>query len=649
MNKSIFTSLMAVIVSQITVKAEVTLPAYFSDNMIVQRTTQLPVIGKSSNPGSKVTVVPGWDKKEYSAMADSDGNFAVTINTPKAGGPYTLTIDDGDKLTLKNVLSGEVWICSGQSNMEMPVKGWGQVMDWEKELAAASHPSIRLLQVKRTTAPAPLTPAELSLNGDGWAECSAESVENFSAVAYFYARYLAEKLGMPIGVIDTSWGGTPAEAWTSIPTLTHVLDIDQFAAGVAECHGDMELLKAKHESDTRKWYELMCESDPGMDGDTPLWAKSYHGNWPEMTFPGLIEDQGLPAFDGSVWIQREVEIPESWAGKDLVLNLGGIDDDDITYYDGTEIGHCEGVIFRRTYTVPGSLVDPGTALITIRIQDNGGLGGINGEPADMSLSCGEESLPIAGSWKYHAAVPLSQLPARNEIPTSQNYPGNLYNAMIHPLIDFPVRGAIWYQGESNVSRWEQYTPLFQAMINNWRDDWGTEFPFYFVQLANYLPRQDVQPDSQWAHLREAQDNALQLENTGMAVAIDIGEEFDIHPKNKQEVGARLARAALAGTYGKGKYEQPVMKHMTVKDNKAILEMSRSLKVKGDCSKGFIICGADMEFHPAQATVNGNIITVSSPEVNHPVAVRYGWADNPECNIYTVDNLPLPPFRSDRFR
>ena len=642
-------SLFCISLTWLSLSAEITLPQYFSDNMVVQRESELKIIGKSSRPGSKVTVTPGWEKKEYSAVADPSGEFSIMIKTPKAGGPYTLTLSDGDKMTLNNVLSGEVWICSGQSNMEMPIKGWGHVMNWEEEIKNSDHPLIRLLKVKRTTAPAPVDPLDLQLEGNGWAVCGPESVEDFSAVAYFYARELASKLNIPIGVINTSWGGTPAESWTSLPVLQNVLDMDDYAGSIAACDGDIERLRQKYEVDLRNWRELLNSKDPGMDGSKAAWASTFHDNWPKMSFPGTIEQQGLADYDGSVWVQRLVNIPASWVGKDLTITLGGIDDDDITYFNGEEVGHCEGVIFKRTYNIPASLVKEGEALVTVRIQDNGGLGGINGEASDLALICGDERIPLAGEWHYNKGVSLSELPPRSETPDSPYLPGNLYHAMISPLTKFPMRGVIWYQGESNVLRWEQYTPLFQAMITNWRDDWGEEFPFYFVQLANFMPRQDVQPQSDWAHLREAQANALQLKNTGMAPAIEIGEELDIHPKNKQEVGRRLAQLALADTYGKGRYELPVMKRMIVSGREAVLEMSMPLKVNGDKATGFVICGSDMKFYPADATVEGNKITVTSPNVKHPVAVRYGWADNPACNIYTIDELPLPPFRTDRFR
>lgn len=629
--------------------AEVKLPAYFSDNMIVQQNSGLVVSGHSSRPGSTVTVTPGWNKKQYTAKVNGAGEFSLTVPTPKAGGPFTLTVSDGDDLTLNNVVSGEVWLCSGQSNMEMQVKGWGKVMNWEQELAAADHPSIRLLQVKRVVSTTPRDASELEVTGDGWAECSPASVENFSAVAYFYARALADRLKVPVGVIDTSWGGTPAEAWTSVPTLQQVVDIDRHATEIAACGGDMEKLKAKHERDMNQWMRDMNACDPGMDGDRAVWAEVPQQGWATMDLPGAMEYKGLPDYDGTVWFQRIVEIPEAWEGKELTLNVGKVDDEDVTYFNGVEVGRGGGYWIPRSYKVPASLVKAGKALVAVKVQDESGTGGICGDASELSIGMGDDRVSLAGQWGYHIGVPRAEQPRKPETPASQNYPGNLYNSMIHPLKNFPVRGAIWYQGESNVDRWEQYTPLFQAMINNWRDDWGKDMPFYFVQLANFLERHDVQPGSTWAHLREAQANALQLDNTGMAVAIDIGEAYDIHPKNKQEVGARLARAALAGTYGKGTYAAPRFESMTVKGDKAVITMDRPVTVKGDKPTGFVVCGADMQFHRADVTVEKNVITVSAPGVKHPVAVRYGWADNPACNLYGSDGLPVAPFRTDCYR
>lgn len=648
-NKKILLSAFALVIGASYAWADVTLPPYFSDNMVVQQNSDLLIKGKSNKKKGNVTVKPSWTSSDYKTKINSDGSFSLTIPTPGAGGPYTLTISDGNKKVFNNVMAGEVWVCSGQSNMEMPVKGWGQVKDFEKELAEANHPDIRLFQVKRVISPTPKDAMDLEINGDGWAVSSPESVENFSSVAYFFARALNQNLNVPIGVIDTSWGGTPCEAWTSIPTLQNVVDIDADAAEIAACGGDMDLLRKKHEKDMAKWQKDKDDADPGMRDGVAFWAQSPQQGWNVMNLPGPIEYNGMPNYDGSVWFQKIVNIPQSWAGKDLILNVGKIDDEDITWFNGTPVGSGRDYWAQRTYTVPANLVKAGDNLIAIKVQDNSGTGGICGDASDLSISNGTETISLAGPWNYHEGTPLSKQPRRPETPECQNYPANLYNAMIFPLKDFPVKGAIWYQGEANVDRWEQYTPLFQAMITDWRDTWNNDLPFYFVQLANFLERNEVQPGSTWAHLREAQANALQLENTGMATAIDIGEAYDIHPKNKQEVGARLAKAALADTYGKGKYKMPAMKSMQVKGGDVVITLDEDVAVRGDGKPSFVVCGADMVFHPADVKVEKNVITLSSPEVKHPVAARYGWADNPLCNIYNKDGLPLPPFRTDSYR
>lgn len=631
----------------LSVQAKVILPAYFSDNMIVQQKNTLIVPGKSTN-GKEVVVKAGWSSKDFRVMPDPGGNFEVRIPTPKAGGPYMLTVDDGELLTLRNILVGEVWLCSGQSNMEMPVSGWGKVMNYEKEISEAVYPSIRLLQVKKVISH---TPSEkLEINGDGWKECSPTSVENFSAVAYFYARNLWEKLKVPVGVIDCTWGGTPAEAWTGLSALKHVWGFEEDAVRIGRCRADRDLLMAKYQEDMSEWEKQFNACDPGMKDGIPCWISSEQSGeeWKKMKLPGAWEHNGLPDFDGSVWFQKIVEIPSGWEGKPLTLNLGMIDDKDITYFNGKEIARGEGYYIKRTYTVPAELVTPGKGIITVKVQDQSGTGGICGSPEDLSINMGNDKISLAGEWNYRIGVPLSQQPPVPFSPDSQNYPSVLYNAMVYPLRQFPIKGAIWYQGEANVERAVQYTPLFQAMIADWRQLWKNDFPFYFVQLANFLNMQEVQPNSTWAHLREAQANALHLEKTGMAVTIDIGEAYDIHPKNKQEVGRRLAQLALSDTYGKGKYQVPAYQNYKIEKGSAVLSFNQEIMVKGDQPTGFVIAGPDMRFYPARAEVKGNIVIVTSPNVSVPVAVRYGWADNPPCNLYGNNGLPLAPFRTDAF-
>ena len=304
----------------------------------------------------------------------------------------------------------------------------------------------------------------------------------------------------------------------------------------------------------------------------------------------------------------------------------------------------------RTYKVSAELVKAGKGIITIRVIDYGGSGGIHGEPQQMFMEWGGKKISLAGNWNYHTGVSLVGAPSRPLSPEGEGwpaacYPTVLYNGMVHPLTVFPIKGAIWYQGENNVGHDEQYRVLFQSMITDWRKAWKQDFPFYFVQLANYLKQEEVQPNSQWAALRDAQAHALYLPNTGMACAIDLGEAYDIHPKNKQEVGRRLAQASLAQTYGKGTYEVPAFLGYRISGRTLILSFDQEVVAKGGNPKGFILAGPDGKFVPAQATIQGKEVILQSDQVEIPTAARYAWADNPVCNLYGKSGLPVPPFRT----
>ncbi len=648
-NKFIYISLLAAgaFASTTSISATVTLPAHLSDNMVVQQRSTLKVKGQSDRRG-QVTVIASWNKKKVTGDIMADGTFAVSLPTPKAGGPHEITINDGDTRVLRNVLVGEVWFCSGQSNMEMPVKGWGQVKDWEQELAQADHPRIRLLQSKHVTS---LTPSDNpQVTGDGWQVCSAQSVENFSSVAYFFARKLQQELGVPIGVIDSSWGGTPAEAWTSAPTLTHVIEHQRNARAILSAHGDRDALCRKYDQDVLDWQATYSRADQGMERGRAIWVDSEQTgeDWGTMQLPNAWEWQGLENFDGIVWFQKVITLPERWAGKELTLRVGKVDDTDITWFNGQKVGETDGYWIVREYQVPASLVQAGKAIITVKVKDGSGLGGICGDAGDLSIGIGDDRISLAGQWRWHIGVAQDDLPYRAIHPDHQNYPANLYNAMVHPFKDLNIAGVIWYQGEENASRWRGYTPLFQALIHDWRQTWhNPTMPFYFVQLAGWQEPALVQPNAAWAYLREAQANALALEHTDMAVALDIGEPYDIHPKNKQEVGRRLALAALADTYGRGKYQVPQCIGHRVEGDKMVLTFNQPISVKGQQAQGLVIAGPDMVFHPAQATISGNLMTVSSPQVTMPVAVRYGWANCPPNNLRGRDDLPVAPFRTDR--
>ena len=631
-------------------QAKVVLPSVFTDNMVLQQKTDITFYGDATK-NKQLTVKTGWNGKEYYTEADGQGKWSLKIPTPAAGGPYEITFSDGKKLQLKNVMIGEVWFCSGQSNMEMPVAGWGKVMNYEQEIAEAAYPAIRLFQVKKNTSLAPLKEVESTLGG--WQECSSATVPEFSALAYFYARALWKELNVPIGVIDCTWGGTPAEAWTSHETLRQVMGFREEMDKLERLGFDPNRMEQAYSEERAHWQSLFTEKDKGMENGKLCWTAPSlsEEDWQTISLPGYWEGKGLKDFDGIIWFRRSLEIPAEWAGKPLTLRLGMIDDEDITYFNGVEIARGAGYMTPRTYTIPAKLVKAGKAVLAVRVSDFGGEGGIHGKAEELYVEADGKRICLAGDWKYRIGLSLKGFPPALVSPIqSSSYPTVLFNAMVKPWTAFPIKGVIWYQGEANVGRPEQYGDLFPALITDWRRQWRSDFPFYFVQLANFMESKEIQPDSEWAALREAQTKALKLDQVGMAVTIDIGLADDIHPKNKQEVGRRLALVALAGSYGKNvSGSAPVFRNYRIKGDKMELDFGQKqdgFQIKCTTLKGFTIAGPDRVFYPAEAMVQNGKIIVFSPEVSIPLAARYGWADNPDCNLYGENGLPVAPFRTD---
>ena len=631
-------------------QAKVVLPSVFTDNMVLQQKTDITFYGDATK-NKQLTVKTGWNGKEYHTEADGQGKWSLKIPTPAAGGPYEITFSDGKKLQLKNVMIGEVWFCSGQSNMEMPVAGWGKVMNYEQEIAEAAYPAIRLFQVKKNTSLAPLKEVESTLGG--WQECSSATVPEFSALAYFYARALWKELNVPIGVIDCTWGGTPAEAWMNHETLRQVMGFREEMDKLERLGFDPNRMEQAYSEERAHWQSLFTEKDKGMENGKLCWTAPSlsEEDWQTISLPGYWEGKGLKDFDGIIWFRRSLEIPAEWAGKPLTLRLGMIDDEDITYFNGVEIARGAGYMTPRTYTIPAKLVKAGKAVLAVRVSDFGGEGGIHGKAEELYVEADGKRISLAGDWKYRIGLSLKGFPPAPVSPIqSSSYPTVLFNAMVKPWTAFPIKGVIWYQGEANVGRSEQYEDLFPALITDWRRQWRSDFPFYFVQLANFMESKEIQPDSEWAALREAQTKALKLDQVGMAVTIDIGLADDIHPKNKQEVGRRLALLALAGSYGKNvSSSAPVFQNYIIKGDKMELDFGQKqdgFKIKDTTLKGFTIAGPDRVFYSAEAMVQNGKIIVSSPKVSVPLAARYGWADNPDCNLYGENGLPVAPFRTD---
>ena len=651
MKRTLILSL-AVMFAAMQLSAKVTLSPLFTDNMVLQQKTEAKIWGTAA-PKRLVTVNTSWNGAFYTTTAAADGTWSVTVDTPSAGGPYTLTFSDGkEKTVLNNVLIGEVWICSGQSNMEMKMAD--KVIGWEKDLEESPrYSNIRLLHVNKAISPVPQN--EVDIVGGGWKTCNAENLNDFSATAYYFGKHLNENLDIPIGLIETCWGGTVAEAWTSEGSLRMMGDFDYELDMISQLPVTEEGRNAVFLGELAKWEEKFIEIDPGFQDGKPVWSMSSFddSSWQTCRFPDFLQFQGFPSTVGYFWVRKTITVPDEWNGCELKLTIGAVDDNDFTYFEGVKVGHTEGSVARSEYTVPASAVKAGQATVAVRVMDTGGLGGILGGENDLAVEGPDGNvISLAGEWKFKMLMGLDEAPSFPVNTAKEaNFPTFLYNAMIHPLVELPIAGAIWYQGESNVSRAAQYKDLLPLMINDWRQQWGYDFPFYLAQIANYMTRQTGPEESQWAELREAQLQTLNLENTGMAVLIDIGEEMDIHPKNKVDVGKRLALNALAKTYGVNvAYSGPMYDGYTIEGDAIRVSFTHTdggLVAKGgEALEGFYVAGADHKFHKAEAVIEGNTVIVRSAEVAFPVAVRYAWADNPVCNLYNGAELPASPFRTD---
>ncbi len=646
----IFSLILAVAGCSFFVKpaSEIDLPAIFGSNMVLQQGIIIPFWGKAA-PGGKVTVI--LDKQKKSIIVPKEGRWRINFPPMDAGGPFTVQVIGQDTITYENVKVGEVWVCSGQSNMEMPLAGWGEIDNFEEEIANANFPDIHLFTVKRAMSVRPLD----DVDSAAWQVCSPQTIPLFSATAYFFGRYLNRTLGIPIGLIHSSWGGTMAEAWTSAGSLRELEDFAAVVDSMQTGADTLEQLVKEYEQKLARWQKMLDEKTKAARGSSPAWESPDLDtkDWKYMNLPVLWEKAGLPGYDGIVWFRKEITVPDDMRGKDLLLHLGPIDDCDVTWFNGSKIGQIDQYNEPRNYKIPAALVKPGKNMLAVQILDTGGGGGIWGDPAEMFLeAAGSKPVSLGGIWKYKPALELQALPQRPQSPESANRPTVLYNAMIHPLVPYGIRGAIWYQGESNAGRAYQYRSLFKTLIRDWRTNWALgDFPFIFTQLANYMQANPQPGESDWAELREAQLMALSLPNTGMAVTIDIGNADDIHPKNKQDVGKRLALNALNKVYGKQDIVPcgPVYKSMAIEDNKIRLSFDYTdggLVAKGDRLQGFAVAGEDKKFVWADAVIDGETVVVSSPNVASPVAVRYAWAANPICTLYNKADLPATPFRTD---
>lgn len=616
----------------------------FTDNMVLQRGVKDPVWGWTT-PGAKVTVsIAG---KTASAQAGPDGKWLVRLPVLPVGGPYTLSIKGPQELDIQNVLVGDVWLCSGQSNMQM---GVGGAIDGAKEIANSNYPKIRLFTVPDVPSMVPL-----DNNGRQWDVCSPDSISdagggNFSAVAYFFGRDLFQELGVPIGLLHASWGGTVAESWTSSDALKNYMP--EFVPAVHELELAVQAKKQEeYAASVRAWFE---KNDPGSRLGADWQSSQFDDSaWKTMPVPKVWEQTVLPDYDGVVWLRKEVTLRVGLLGT-AKLSLGTIDNQDTTWINGRLVGTTSDYGTHRTYPIAPGVLKPGRNVITIRVLDTGGAGGFTGKADQLTLTVGGSPISLAGDWKYNASADFRKTEPFPKDPL--NNPNNvslLYNGMIAPLVPFAIKGAIWYQGENNADRAEQYGKLLPTMITDWRKRFDVgDFPFYIVQLAGYMPHDTEPKNDDWPRLREAQFlTTKRVVNAGIATAVDIGEEFNVHPQNKQEVGRRLALNALALTYGKKiEYSGPVYKAFKVEENKVRISFDHAvggLVPKGGAPvQGFAIAGSDGKFVWADAKIVGETVLVWSDKISRPTAVRYAWSNNPVANLTNKAGLPALPFRTD---
>ncbi len=615
------------------------LAGIFSDNVVLQRNVEIPVWGWSSK-GQTVTLT--FNGNTYQTKADKKGKWQVKLPATPAGGAYQITITDGvTKKILNNILFGDVWICSGQSNMEWTVDN---SMFAQNEIMNAKDQQIRHFKVARNTS---IVPTE-KLEGSGWEATSPETVGKFTAIGYQFAKSVRQHHDVPIGLLNTSWGGSRIEPWMSAESLGYNNFPKTAKAAQKKSEKEAKVKMAAFEAKFGK----LPKKDMGLVNGDALWAapELNDSQWKNMNIPSLWENQGLEGVDGIIWFRKTIELSAKDIAQDIALHLSKIDDNDKTYFNGQLIGETNQYSAERVYQVSSKLLKVGANVIAVRVEDTGGGGGFYGDSEAMYCKTNQQKIPLAGTWKYKLGViQLNTSKAPNQEPVI------IYNKMIHPILDFPIKGVLWYQGESNASAEDAfiYRDLFAKMIQDWRKRWGVgDFSFLYVQLANYMAAKSQPSSSNWAILRESQMKTLALPNTAQAVIIDIGDANDIHPRNKHDVGYRLALSARKLAYGEQNlvHTGPIYQSMKVEGNKIRLQfesLGGTLVVKGSDLKEFAIAGDDKKFVWAKTKIEGNEIVVWSDEVQNPVAVRYAWADNPhQANLYNKEGLPASPFRTD---
>lgn len=629
--------LLALIVT-FSVNAQIKLPRLISDGMILQRDTKVNIWGWAS---ANENIELDFKGKKYKTTTSEEGKWSIQLPSQKAGGPFEMTLKGTNTIVLKNILFGDVWLCSGQSNMELPME---RLKDkYKDEIAKSQNSNIRQFLVPDEYY---FEKERTDFSSGSWVEANPVNVLQFTGVGYFFANEIYEKYKIPIGLINSALGGSPAESWINEEGIKKFPDYYQeylkFKDGTLEKQIDEKDRKVNSD-----WYKLLNETDLGLKNK---WKNSTDiSDWKKMNIPGYWAVGELGNLNGSVWFKKEFVL-ENVKENQAKLILGRIVDADSVFVNGNFVGTTSYQYPPRIYSFNTNILKEGKNEITVRVINNSGRGGfVTDKPYELII--GDKTIDLKGNWNYQLGSKMLPLPGQTFVRWK---PVGLYNAMIAPLKNYPLKGVLWYQGESNTKNPSEYLSLMETLIETWRTELQQEkLPFLVVQLTNYMDPKPEPQESNWAALRQQQTNLLRVHNTGLAVTIDLGEWNDIHPLNKYDVGKRLALQARKLVYGEKKIiaSGPLFKSVKKEGNKVILhfsEVGTGLQIKnGNELKEFAITGNDGKFVWANAVIEGDKVIVSSDLVPNPVKVRYAWADNPDtANLYNKENLPASPFEAE---
>ncbi len=630
-----------------TAYAQVRLPQLISNGMVLQRDAKIKIWGWAQ-PGEKITI--SLNHKKYTTITKPDGEWQVESAPMKSGGPYTMDISASNHITINNILIGDVWFCSGQSNMVLPMDRLTE--RYPDEIAAANYSQIRNFFIPTVS---DVSKVHADLPPGKWLICNSENVLQFGAASYFFAKELYHKYHVPIGIINSSVGGTPIQAWISEDGIKTIPDYSQRLKTIKDTafinKVNQQALLAK-----RRQSEPVKVTDLGLTGPKTWYDITYQPkDWHHFWLPGYWADQGVSGLNGVVWFRKEINVPANMTGKPAKIYMGRIVDADNLYVNGVLCGNTTYQYPPRRYKLSEAILKPGKNIITIQVTNTSGKGGFVPDKA-YYLAVGKDTIDLRGDWQYKVGQVYA--PGASDYNpytfSAQNEPTGLYNTMVAPAINYAIKGVLWYQGETNANKPKEYNLLLRTLIADWRGKWQQpDLPFIYAQLPSFMEVKYSPTESQWAELRQQQLEALSVPNTAMAVTIGAGEWNDIHPLNKKVVGERLALGAEKIAY----YDLsviasgPIYKSANIQGNKIILTFSdigSGLIAKDDTTLSqFAIAGDDHKFYWAHAAIENNKVIVWSSDVSDPLYVRYAWQDNPDgANLYNKEGLPASPFTTE---